>query len=230
MLSTCIIFDCDGVLFDSNDLKSEAFRQALDGYPASMVADFVSYHRATQGVSRYEKLRRFLTEFAGRDDDEREYSRLVNRFSQLCQVLYETAPLTDGCEKVLRELARIRPLFVASGSDECELRHVFSHRGLADYFVGIYGSPPTKVESVRRALAHVPGIAGGLLVGDAVLDHAAATAHGLDFVFMQRFSDARAQLCALAEEEGFPVIDSLTELPALIAAGKVGAGASRGTL
>ena len=45
------IFDCDGVILNSNELKSEAFRDALAGEPRDKVNDLVNYHKAME-VSR----------------------------------------------------------------------------------------------------------------------------------------------------------------------------------
>ena len=53
------IFDCDGVILDSNKLKSDAFRQALEYEPEEMVEELVRYHKLNGGISRYEKFNYF---------------------------------------------------------------------------------------------------------------------------------------------------------------------------
>ena len=47
------LFDCDGVILQSNELKSAAFAGALAGEPEDLVAQFVAYHKENGGVSRY---------------------------------------------------------------------------------------------------------------------------------------------------------------------------------
>ena len=56
------IFDCDGVILDSNAIKTQAFREALPGEPEDLVEQLVSFHKATGGVSRYVKLEYFFKE------------------------------------------------------------------------------------------------------------------------------------------------------------------------
>ncbi|NJM23241.1 MAG: hypothetical protein HC907_33605 [Richelia sp. SM1_7_0] len=68
-----IIFDCDGVIFDSNALKTAAFREVLAAYPQEVVDKFIVYHQKTGGISRYVKLRAFFTEFLQTSVDEENY-------------------------------------------------------------------------------------------------------------------------------------------------------------
>ena len=49
------IFDCDGVIINSNEIKNEAFREVLKDEKGNLVIDFINYHQQNGGVSRYEK-------------------------------------------------------------------------------------------------------------------------------------------------------------------------------
>ena len=49
------IFDCDGVIINSNEIKNEAFREVLKDENGNLVIDFINYHQQNGGVSRYEK-------------------------------------------------------------------------------------------------------------------------------------------------------------------------------
>ena len=55
-----LIFDCDGVILDSNRLKSKAFAYALPGEPIQLVQAFVDYHQKRGGISRYEKFSHYF--------------------------------------------------------------------------------------------------------------------------------------------------------------------------
>ena len=54
------IFDCDGVILDSNKLKTEAFREILIDERYEDIELFIEYHQLNQGINRYEKLNIFL--------------------------------------------------------------------------------------------------------------------------------------------------------------------------
>jgi len=210
-----IVFDCDGVIFDSNALKSQAFRIALSSYPKDIVEKFIAYHQAHGGVSRYVKFRKFFSEFLKVEVDQMVIQGLLDTFGNACRQMYHQAEFTPGCIEVLKELAKKHSLFIASGSDEEELRGVFEFRGLADFFDGVFGSPKSKVECLQgiRKL----GCGGRMLfVGDAYGDWCAACDVGATFIFMSEFSDARSLMLDKAEKEGFRVINTLNELSGLL--------------
>lgn len=74
-----------------------------------------------------------------------------------------------------------------------ELRQVFAQRGLAHLFDGgIYGSPDTKEKILAREL-HTGNIRHpALYLGDSKYDHQAATAAGLDFLFLHGWSEVES--------------------------------------
>ena len=53
-----IIFDFDGVLVESAEIKTEAFRQLFSSFP-DKVHEIVEYHKRNMGISRYVKFRYF---------------------------------------------------------------------------------------------------------------------------------------------------------------------------
>ena len=40
-----IVFDCDGVILNSNAIKTEAFRNILSNYDLKAVDEFIDYHK-----------------------------------------------------------------------------------------------------------------------------------------------------------------------------------------
>ena len=67
-----LIFDCDGVILDSNRLKSQAFSDALPDESLEQVKTFVEYHKEHGGISRYEKFRYYFREMKKSPDVEKE--------------------------------------------------------------------------------------------------------------------------------------------------------------
>ena len=207
-----IIFDCDGVLFDSNSLKSKAFREILCAYPQAVVNDFITYHRRQGGVSRYVKLRAFFADFLRVSVNEQELKRLLSEFSNACQKLYQEANLTPGCLNLLEQLSPRIPLFVASGSDQEELNQVFARRNLTQFFQGIYGSPKTKKACVTEIMNQLSSNLRVVMIGDAESDWLASQEAGIDFIFMNKYSDAVKTMKKIAKIENFTEIETLREL------------------
>ena len=53
-----IAFDFDGVLVESSNIKTDAFRRLFSDYP-DKVDELVEYHKKNMGISRYVKFQYF---------------------------------------------------------------------------------------------------------------------------------------------------------------------------
>ena len=51
-----IIFDCDGVLIDSNDIKTNGFKILFSKHNYEQVNNLIEYHKKNNGISRYNKI------------------------------------------------------------------------------------------------------------------------------------------------------------------------------
>lgn len=179
-----IILDCDGVIFNSNDLKIEAFRKAIAAYPSSTVSDFIVYFRNNFGTSRYHLARVFIEDFLKIDFDNDLYQEILQDYSKQCVHLYAHADLTEGLMDFLEQNIT-KKLFVASGSDQNELREVMRLRKLDNYFVDIFGSPKKKSDIVAGITVDYPQ---AIMIGDAMSDFQAAQSSNIEFLFMAEYS------------------------------------------
>lgn len=183
-----VIFDCDGVLLDTNYLKIEAFGKAVEEYPLNIVDKFKEHCKLTFGISRYIKFKEFFSDFAKEPFDENKYNHLLNNYASLCSKLYTKAEFTPGSVELLSRLnCKNRKLFVASGSDEIELRDCFQKRNISKYFCGIYGSPKTKNKCIEEILLINPN-KSVVFIGDSLSDMNSAIENRIDFIYMSQFT------------------------------------------
>lgn len=208
-----IIFDCDGVLIDSNNQKCDAFKTALAGYPKEIVNSFIAYHKENGGVSRYVKLNKFFSDFLSTTNYENEYNRVLQIYNRECLLIYKTSLFTPGCIELLNLLIKSNiKLYVASGSDEKELKTSFKYRNIDQFFQDIYGSPSTKSESVSMIINKNPNHKRGVIIGDSYEDYRVANEHELEFIYMKQFSEMNAAKKACCEGNANKVIYNLQEL------------------
>lgn len=207
-----VVFDCDGVLIDSNLLKCEAFGKSVREYPDNIIESFINHCKKTFGVSRYVKFREFFSDFSNEPFDETKYHLFLERYAILCTELYYKADLTPSVEKVLSLLNYTgHKLFVASGSDEKELIEVFEKRNLIKHFEEIYGSPKKKSECVASILKKNPNL-NAVFIGDAVSDLKTAKEFNLDFIYMNKYTVQSKEQDEICREEAKIVIDTLEDL------------------
>lgn len=186
-----LVFDCDGVVLDSNKVKTEAFYQATWPYGEAAAQAMVDYHVANGGISRYKKFAYFLEHIAP-NYTERQASDLVVLLKTYADYVREgllNCAIAPALE-VLRQQTTSARWLIVSGGDQAELRDVFTSRGIAEWFDGgIFGSPDTKDEILAREI-NVGNIQQpALFLGDSKYDHQAASAAGLDFVFLSGWSE-----------------------------------------
>lgn len=208
---THVVLDCDGVILDSNALKSEAMGRALDGEPRERIDAFLAYHHEEGGVSRYVKFAHYFETMYPAPDAEARAGAAVARYAALVQAGMRACAEIPGARALLERLHAANVLcFVNSGGDQDELAAALAERGLARYFAGIFGSPATKTDNLARIEASAAG-GPGVYLGDARSDLSAAEAFGLDFVFVAQFSEWRdgEAHCAAA---GIPVIATPAEI------------------
>lgn len=176
-----VIFDFDGVLLDSNALKTAAFEEIFARYPAH-AAEMRAFHEAHVSRSRYDKFRH-LAERLGRGADEALVNALAADFARLLENRMALCPFVPGAPALLDALAGRVPLYLASVTPEDELRRLLEIHRLTHYFTRVFGCPPwTKPDAVGVITASLGGAAGVVLVGDSAGDQRAAAAHGVEFI------------------------------------------------
>lgn len=179
-----VIFDFDGVLVESADIKTAAFRALYAPHGAAVVAAAVAHHQANGGISRRKKIRHIHATELGIELDTAALDVLCQRFSALVEDAVVAAPMVAGAADLVARLRRDRtPLFVVSGTPHDELQRIVARRGMEDAFTAVYGSPPEKPPIITGILAeHGLAARDVLFIGDARTDYDAARATGLRFI------------------------------------------------
>lgn len=186
-----LVFDCDGVVLDSNKVKTDAFYEATLPYGKAAAQAMVDYHVANGGVSRYKKFTDFLEQIAPLHAERQgpNLEALLQAYAGQVREGLLRCKMAPGLEMLRQQAPNARWLIV-SGGDQSELRDVFAQRGIAEWFDGgIFGSPDTKDEILARALHSGNIQQPALFLGDSKYDYQAATAAGLDFVFLNDWSE-----------------------------------------
>ncbi len=193
---TTLVFDCDGVVLDSNRIKTEAFRAAALPWGEAAAAALVAHHVANGGISRHRKFAHFLDTILpehapgavpGRDGPGLE--ELLSAYAAAVRAGLMSCAVAEGLAALRAATAGARWCIV-SGGDQAELRDIFAARGLDGLFDGgIFGSPDSKDTILARELASGTIAHPALFLGDSRYDHAAASRAGLDFVFISGWSE-----------------------------------------
>ena len=201
-----VIFDFDGVLVESVDVKTAAFAAMYNKYGAEVVAQVVSYHLQHGGMSRYEKFRYYEKILLGHDIGPEDEQKLGDLFSSLVMDAVINAPWVNGAQDFLSANYRERDLFVASGTPEPEMIEIVKRRQMEHFFVSIHGAPASKKEIIEAICRdHDYDRNCVLMVGDSLTDYEGACNAGVRFI-------GRKSGAASLFPPGIVVLPDLTDL------------------
>lgn len=177
-----LILDFDGVIMESNTVKTDAFISVFNRFP-EYVEEMMRYHHANVSLSRYAKFE-YLLSLMGRADDNELKSSIAEEFSRRVYDEMMKVPLVPGALSFLSIVTPKIPVYLASVTPQEELILILKKRELLHWFRNVYGCPPwTKPEAIKDIL-----LKGGynldqaLLIGDSAGDQRAAKTCGIEFL------------------------------------------------
>ena len=184
-----VIFDCDGVVLDSNAVKTRAFYETTVEFGRDAAEQLVDYHKANGGVSRFKKFEYFLANIAHNSNRLPPLDELVDTYARLVK----QGLLESRVEPSLDAIKRATPgsnWLIVSGGAQDELRWVFREKGIDGLFEGgIFGSPDSKEEILEREIDLGNIVEPALFIGDSKYDYLAARKYKIDFVFVKQWTE-----------------------------------------
>ena len=186
-----IIFDFDGVVVESGDIKTQAFGNLYRTYGETVMTAVMQYHSANGGMSRYQKFHYFQQHLLKKPPLTPDEEQLLDqRFSELVVEAVIASETVPGAAELIRKEATRIPLFIASGTPEAELKTIVMRRGLAPYFTAVRGSPTPKQMLIADILSsHALSPERVLMIGDALIDYQSAQANKIAFLGRVRPGD-----------------------------------------
>lgn len=192
------IFDCDGVVLNSNKVKTQAFYNAALPYGTEAAQELARYHVANGGISRYKKFQYFLDEIVDKRENGPDLDQLLNSYATEVKNALLACDVADKLEEIKNKYPKTKWIIV-SGGDQAELRELFKIRQLDHLFdAGIFGSPDTKdhILASQQAIGNIELPA--IFFGDSRYDEEAAKNAKMAFVFVSGWSES---------DHGFPLAD-----------------------
>jgi phosphoglycolate phosphatase-like HAD superfamily hydrolase len=208
-----IVFDFDGVLVESVDVKLDAYAALFAQEGAAVCRKVRDFCATRTGLSRFRLIEAIHQEILGRTVSPAQQEQLWQRFGDLVVDAVVAAPEVQGADRFLSEFAHRYRFFIVSGTPERELGVILRRRGLDRYFDAAFGSPATKEELLGRIMEAGFAPHDLIYVGDSHHDWAAVQTLDIPFIWRRVSPD-------VPTPPGFggPVIASLDELPACLPA------------
>jgi len=186
-----IIFDFDGVICESVEVKTVAFRKLFLDFPEQL-DEIMDYHIKNGGISRFKKFEHIYKEIIQLPLNAATSEELGRKFTEYAYTEVVNAPLVEGAGEFLNKFYTKIKLFVASGTPEDEMISIVKTRKMEKYFAGVYGSPKTKHEITALILnkekLHAHEV---VFVGDSINDYHGAHQANVPFIgrLHQQYAD-----------------------------------------
>ena len=186
-----LIFDCDGVILNSNKIKTQAFYDVAKIYGHGPAQTLKDYHVQNGGISRYKKFEYLLTNILKKPIKKQELNELLSNFSKEVKKALLICEVASNI-KEFRDKTRNTKWLIVSGGDQAELREIFGQRGLSNYFDGgIFGSPDDKDVILKNETKNRNIIGKSLFLGDSMYDYQAANTAKMDFIFISKWTEVK---------------------------------------
>ncbi|TVR81123.1 MAG: HAD family hydrolase [Rhodospirillales bacterium] len=207
-----ILFDFDGTLVETMDLKTAAFRSLYAPHGEAVQDAAAERYLASAGTSRLDRIRACHQALLGESPSDSVVRQLSDLFGSMVEDKVVAAPWVPGADTFLAEYAGKLTLFIVSATPQQELERILDRRGMTDAFAAIVGSPPDKLTLIHDIISTfwlAPETI--LMVGDGRADYEAANANGVRFV--GRVRDGHPD----PFPPGTATIRDLSELPTYLA-------------
>ena len=178
-----ILWDFDGVILDSMEIRNNGFKLVLKDYPLHQVNLLMEYHISNGGLSRYNKFRYFFEIIRGESVTEKQIQMLADKFSEIMlnNLINDNLLIKDSVDFIKYNFKNLT-MHIVSGSDQNELREICNKLGIDKYFKSIHGSPTPKNELVKILLkTENYNLNETCLIGDSMNDYEAAKINGISF-------------------------------------------------
>lgn len=204
-----IIFDFDGVIVESAEIKTEAFKELFADFPQK-IKEIVHYHQVNAGISRYVKFQHIYEKILGKCLPKNTETELGRCFSQIVWQKILKAPFVAGAKEFLETYKNKYQFFIASGTPEEELLNIIKAKGLQGYFKEIHGSPKKKADIIVNIINNYNLIRDEVVyVGDATSDRIAAEQAGI--LFIERVPDLNPKLDYLWKIKDLVILNEILE-------------------
>lgn len=178
-----IIFDFDGVICESVDIKTEAFYEMYLPYSIEIANKVKTHHIANGGMSRFDKFTHYEKAFLGNVLSEEKMKKLSTEFSNLVKQKVIVAPFVKGALEFLEEHSKNYKCFIVSATPMDEMIEIAKAKNIDQYFEEIFGSPTNKIEWGKYILdTYTLQADETLFIGDAMSDFNAAEENGMHFL------------------------------------------------
>jgi phosphoglycolate phosphatase-like HAD superfamily hydrolase len=181
-----IIFDFDGVIAESIQVKTDAYASLYNQYGNDIVKKVIDHHEDNGGMSRFEKIKLYHSSYLNKKLTYEEINELASQFSKLVVNKIISVPYVSGALDYIKKCSKKYNLFISTGTPTDEMIQILNKKDIAKYFIEVHGSPEKKYEHISKIVSNYNYHPDELLFyGDANSDIDAAKQANIPFILVK---------------------------------------------
>jgi len=209
------IFDCDGVLLDSNFFKISAIEETF--FELGFQDEFIKWasgeFKANFGMTRLKHFQNFQKNsgiFDKKIDDHILY-QAMDIYTDKVLKLYKSSKIIEPTKKYIEALSYKENLYVVSASNQDELRIILPKKYSMFNVKNIFGGPISKHQNVKK-------ISMGnedrdiFMYGDSIKDAEAAISNNISFIGLTEFATNKDSLIEFCKDNDLVHIKNLSHI------------------
>ncbi len=147
-----LIFDYDGVIAESNEIKLSAFRELFKEEKKEDVQKLINFHIKHEGISRLKKIEHFYNKVLKKEISDKDLKLKSKHFSSLVMNKVIACKKVKGVRKFLISNSDKYKYFISTGTPTEEIKIILKETKMYNFFQEIYGSPGTKIEHISKII------------------------------------------------------------------------------
>lgn len=179
----CLVFDFDGTLVQSNEIKQQAFYKVAGDLVGSRgILDEVLWNQSFG--DRYAVFDHLVEKLNLKKDKNHNPDRLAARYSKICEEMILAAPYVKGALESLEVFHQLGlVLAISSATPQIHLKPIVVGTGFKPYMSEIFGGPKTKEQHIEFLKTKYGLMSNEIVyIGDSQVDYDAANKSGCHFI------------------------------------------------
>ena len=177
-----IFFDFDGVIVNSNNIKTKAFLDLYKNCDKNILKKIKEHHINNGGMSRFDKINFYHKNFLKEKINKKKIQELSNIFSKYVFKKVVKSKFMPGFKNFINNNSYYN-LYIISATPEEELKKISLQKKISIFFKGIYGSPKYKKNIIMDIInKNKYKKKECLFIGDSINDLEAANKTQINFL------------------------------------------------
>jgi len=180
-----IIFDFDGVILESNDVKIDGFYKLFEEFGNEKANLASTYFATNAGLSRYDVIEYFFTEILNEIAEEEKLALYAKKYSHIVKDKVLESEFVSGCREFLIDNNKYNKynVFIVSSSAENDLKYICEKLNINSFFKDILGSPTKKAINIKKIITKYNlNKSETVYIGDSLNDYQATLENDLIFI------------------------------------------------